>query len=255
VLIHWDAPEAKARVSRLESLGYAALSQNRAGPALVRKVEQELPSAVVIDLSLLPAQGAEAGAALRANKPTRRIPLVFVDGLPEKVLEVRQLLPDAAYSTWTHLAEDLPRAISRAPIDPVVPEAQASSYAGKSNSGKLGIEPGNVVALLSAPPDFKNTLEPLPKGVSLRAQMSDDCNLVVWFVRTRRELQDGIALRTSRLTAGRLWVVWSKKGTGRSNDLDADGIRELGGAQGLAVDKSVSIDSAWAGVLLVRRAA
>ena len=255
MLIHWDEPEAEARVKRLESLGYAATFANRAGPALVRKVAQDLPSAVVIDLSLLPAQGAEAGAALRANKTTRRIPLVFVDGLPEKVLEVRQTLPDAAYSTWTHLGEDLPRAISRPPIDPVVPAVQSASYAGKSNSDKLGIQPGNVVALLSAPPTFKDTLEPLPKGVSLRGQMAEDCDLVVWFVRSRRELQDGIALRTARLTCGRLWVIWSKKSPGHSGELSAASVRELGEAQGLSTDKSTSIDAAWAGVLLVRRTA
>ena len=67
----------------------------------------ELPSAVVIDLSRLPAQGGEVGAALRAGQLTRRLPLVFVDGLPEKVLPVRQMLPDAVYSTWTHIGEDL----------------------------------------------------------------------------------------------------------------------------------------------------
>jgi hypothetical protein len=253
-LIHWDAPEAQARVARLESMGYAASFENRSGPALLRKIAEDPPSAVVIDLSRLPAQGAEVAVGLRAGKVTRRIPIVFVDGLPEKVLTVRQTLPDAAYSTWTHLGEDLPRAISRPPQNPVVPESGPSSYTGKSVADKLGIQPGNIVALLSAPPNFKDTLEPLPKGVSFRVQMGDDCELVVWFVRSRRDLQEGIALRASRLAAARLWIVWPKKTSGHSGELSAASVRELGEAQGLVGDKSVSIDAAWSGLLLVPRA-
>jgi hypothetical protein len=46
---------------------------------------------------------------LPANPAPRNSPLVVVDGLPEEVLAIRQSLPDAVYSTWTHLTEDLPR--------------------------------------------------------------------------------------------------------------------------------------------------
>jgi CheY-like chemotaxis protein len=253
VLIHWDAPEAQARVTRLESMGYSSSFLNRSGPALLRKITDELPSAVVIDLSRLPAQGGEVAAALRAGKLTRRLPIVFVDGLPEKVLPVRQMLPDAVYSTWTHLAEDLPKAISRPPIDPIVPAAAASGVVGKSIAEKLSIQAGSIFAVLNAPPNFIERLEPLPKGASVRRQMSDDCDLVVWFVRTRRELQEGIVLRTARLAAGRLWILFPKKASGQSDELSANSVRELGLGQGLAgADKSVSIDADWAGLLLLR---
>src|SRR5204863_8510181 len=130
------------------------------------------------------------------------------DGLPEKVLPVHQMLPDAVYSTWTHLAEDLPRAISRRPIDPIVPPLAAAGVVGKSMAEKLAIQPANIVAVLNAPPNFIERLTPLPAQAVVRRQMSDDCDLVVWFVRSRRELQEGIALRTARLTAGRLWVLF-----------------------------------------------
>ena len=242
-------------MARLQSMGYAASFQNRAGPALLRLIAADPPSAVVIDLSRLPAQGAEVAVALRAASITRRLPIVFVDGLPEKVLAVRQTLPDAVFSTWTHLGEDLPRAIGRPPLHPVVPGSAPASYAGKSIGGKLGIQPGNVVALLNAPPNFAEALEPLPKGVSFRRQMSDDCDVVVWFVRSRRELQEGIELRAARLAKARLWILWSKKASGQSGDLTPAAVRELGLAQGLAGDKSASIDAAWSGQLLIRGAA
>lgn len=253
MLIHWDAPEAKLRVARLEALGYAATFETRAGPALLREIRDDPPSAVLIDLSRLPAQGRDVAVALRINKTTRPIPIVFVDGLPEKVLVVRQSLPDATYSTWTHLAEDLPRAIERPPRTLVVPESALAGYAFKSLADKLGIKPNSVVALLSPPTDFAGTLEPLPPGVTLRGQMSEATELVVWFVRSRRDLQEGIGLRAARLGDSRLWVLWPKKTSGQSGELSQASVRELGLAQGLVDFKSASVDATWSGLLFNRR--
>ncbi len=252
VLIHWDAPEAKLRVARLEALGYAATFQNRAGPSLLRAIRDDPPSAVLIDLSRLPAQGRDVAMALRINKTTRPIPLVFVDGLPEKVMVVRQSLPDATYSTWTHLAEDLPRAIERPARALVVPEAALAGPAGKSLAGKLGIKPDSVVALMSAPTGFAGTLEPLPAGVTLRGQMSEETELVVWFVRSQRDLKDGIVLRAARLGKSRLWVLWPKKTAGQSGDLSEASVREVGLAQGLVDSKVASVDATWSGLLFSR---
>jgi hypothetical protein len=168
-------------------------------------------------------------------------------------LIVRQTLPDAVYSTWTHLAEDLPRAIARPPIDPVVPESALAGYAGKALGEKLGIKPDSVVALLNAPNDFARTLEPLPENVTVRRQMGDDVDLALWFVKTRRELQDGIALRAARLGDSRLWVLWPKKTSGQSGDLSQAVVRELGLAQGLVDFKIASIDATWSGLLFTQR--
>jgi hypothetical protein len=277
-LIHWDIPEAEARAARLESLGYAATFYNRAGPGLLRALRDDPPSAVLIDLSRLPAQGRDVALELRASPATRGLPLVFVDGLPEKVLLVRQSLPDATYSTWTHVGEDLPRAISRAareaaaraalakpalaPVKPTRAQGPASPEAaplappappkGRSVAGKLGIQPGTVVALLSAPNGFDVSLEPLPQGASLRRQMDPEVDLSVWFVRSRRDLADGLALRASRLARGKLWILWPKKSSGHSGELSAENIKTLAAAQGLAGEKSASIDSDWTGMLFER---
>lgn len=251
LLIHWDAPEAAARVARLESLGYTASFLNRSGPELLREIKTNPPSAVLIDLSRLSSQGGDVGLELRVNKATRPIPLVFVDGLPEKVLGVRQTLPDAVYTTWTHLGQDLAQAISRPPRAPVVPEPALIAATAKSIAAKLGIQPGSVVAMLNAPPNFSDTLEPLPKGVSFRRQMGDNCDLVLWFVRSRRELQAGIELRAARLEHARLWLLWPKKPSGQTGDLTLTSVRELGQAQGLLDDKAASIDATWTGLLFV----
>jgi hypothetical protein len=253
VLIHWDAPEAAARVAKLEALGYAATFQNRGGPGLVRTIREGLPSAVLIDLSRLPSQGRDVGIALRINTVTRPIPLLFVDGLPEKVMVVREALPDAVYTTWTHVRDDLPAALARPPRQLIVPESGLEGYAGKSLATKLSIKPNTVVALLNAPPDFTDALEPLPAGVTIRRQMGEESELTIWFVRTRRELQDGIDLRIDRLGSSRLWIAWPKKNSGQSGDLSQTSVRELGLARGLVDEKSVSIDPTWSGLLFKRR--
>jgi CheY-like chemotaxis protein len=253
-LIHWDAPEAAARAARLQTLGYAATSHTRAGPALLRAIRESMPSAVLVDLSRLPGQGRDVAVELRQNRATQTIPIVFVDGLPEKVLMVRQTLPDAVYTTWTHLADDLPRAILRPPRKPIVPAAAAAPAGARSVAAKLGIQPGDGVALLGAPPDFAATLDPLPAGASLHRQMSEACRVVVWFVRSRRELQDNLPLRAARLGQARLWIAWPKKATGQSGTLDGETIRRLASAQGLGGGRPISVDPGWFGLMLTREA-
>jgi len=240
-------------VARLQAMGYAASFQNRAGPALLREIRNHPPSAVLIDLSRLPSQGRDVAVALRISQPTRRIPIVFVDGLPEKVLIVRQTLPDAVYSTWTHLVEDLAQAIRRPPRDPVVPDSALAGYAGKATADKLGIKPGSIVVLLGAPADFAEALEPLPQGVSFRRQMGEAGDVILWFVRSRRELQEGIGLRAARLAESRLWILWPKKASGHSGDLSQASVRALGLKHGLVDYKIASIDATWSGLLFTRR--
>jgi CheY-like chemotaxis protein len=254
LLIHWDAPEARARVARLESFGYQASHLNRPGPPLMRAILADPPSAVVIDLSRLPLQGRDVAVDLRAHPATRQIPIVFVDGLPEKVLPVRQTLPDAVYSTWTHLAEDLTRTFNRPARAVVVPQTDKPASARASLAAKVGIEPNTVAALLGAPPEFMTALEPLPKGAVLRRQLGDDCTLVIWFARSRRELEQGMALRAARLGAARLWVLWPKHGAGQSGDVSPDFVRGVAEAQGLAHEKATSIDTRWSGMLFSRAA-
>ena len=99
-ILHWNEPEAAERLERLQAAGFAAFHTQLAGPPLFQRLRQEPPDAIVIDLARLPSHGREVGAALRAAKATRFIPLVFVGGEPEKVARVQALLPDATYTTW-----------------------------------------------------------------------------------------------------------------------------------------------------------
>jgi hypothetical protein len=134
----------------------------------------------------------------------------------------------------------------------VAPETTAPASSRQSLAAKLGLKPNTVAAVLGAPHEFFDSLEPLPSGAVVRRQMGDDVSLVIWFIRARRELEQGMTLRTSRLGDAGLWVLWPKHGTGHTGDLTADDIRAATEAHGLAGDKPVSVDSKWFGMLFAR---
>ena len=234
-------------------MGYEASFINRVGPALLRKVKDEQPSAVLIDLSRLPSQGRDVAVSLRLTGATRQLPIVFVDGLPEKVMLVRQTLPDATYSTWTHLADDLDRAIRRPARDPLVPDAGKSGTGNLSLTAKLGIKEDSKIVILGAPHDFLDTLGQLPKGASVRSQLGEGSDLVVWFVRSRRELNESLRLRLARLGSSDLWIFWLKKTSGQTGDLLQADVRQLALEHGLVEHKSTSLDATWSGMLFKKK--
>ncbi|MBW8010500.1 MAG: hypothetical protein FVQ83_04550 [Chloroflexi bacterium] len=105
-LIHWNAEEAEERAERLCTAGYE-VEYAPTDTAEIRAMRDAAPSAAVIDLGRLPAQGRDVGMMLRKYKDTRHVPLVFVGGDPEKVARIREMLPDAVYTTW----DDMPNAL------------------------------------------------------------------------------------------------------------------------------------------------
>src|SRR5436190_2193733 len=88
-LIHWNEAEAEPRVERLRAAGFDAMRIAITGPGASGIIRKQQPSALVIDLSRLPSHGREIGLHLRRQKTTRHVPLVFVEGEPEKVARIR----------------------------------------------------------------------------------------------------------------------------------------------------------------------
>ena len=123
LVIHWNAPEAAERAERLRQAGFEADSYAGPGGAAFRALAENPPEAVVVDLIRIPSQGGAVGIALRQRKATRSVPLVFIEGDPEKTAAVRAMLPDAIYTTWPKVGVSLRRALRQSPIQqPLVPE-------------------------------------------------------------------------------------------------------------------------------------
>jgi len=252
-LIHWNAAEAKERAERLESLGYVVDCAVPRGAAFLRELREQPPAAVVIDLERLPAQGRDMGLAVRHQKATRHLPLVFLGGEAEKVARARKLLPDATYATWGRVKSALRRAIAHPPTAPVVPRSALEGYSGRPLTKKLGIKPGSVVCLVGAPRGFENTLGELPAGAKLRRRAQGRADVTLWFVKRLEDLQRGIRRMGESYGQGSLWIAWPKQASGMSSDLTQQHVREIGLATGLVDYKICAIDATWSGLLFTRR--
>lgn len=252
-LLHWNEPEAPKRLERLRAAGFDAYHSALAGPPLFRQLRENPPAAIVIDLARLPSHGREVGAALRAAKATRYIPLVYVGGEAEKAARVRALLPDAVYTTWDEIGPALQNAIAHPPENPVALASSMDAYAGQPLPKKLGIKPGMKIALVDAPPGLTRLLEPIPESVQLKNDFAEGCEMAIWFVRSQSGLAHAVHIASGLGTLHALWLAWPKKASGLTTDLTQQVVRDTGLANDWVDYKICSIDQTWSGLLFARR--
>jgi len=252
-LIHWNEKEAKGRSKLIRAEGYVVAWQVPRGLSLLRELRENPPAAVVIDLSRLPAQGRDMGLAVRHQKATRNIPLVFVGGLPEKVARVKASVPDAAYTSWEHIGSALKKAIAHPPAKPVVPKSVLEGYAGTPLPKKLGLKPNSVIGLVNAPKGFARALAPLPDGVRVKRGSGISSDVTLWFVKSKGELARNIRRYANGIGDGKLWIVWPKKSSAVTTDLVQQDVRKAGLSVGLVDYKICAIDETWSGLLFTRR--
>ena len=249
-LIHWNEDEGLERQQQLEALGFETSFDCGDGVTSLRLIRSSPPDAVVIDLSRIPSHGREVAHVLRSAKATRHLPIVFVDGEPEKVKKTKQLLPDAAYTTWGRIKSALPRAIARPARNPVIPN---HNVWGKPTVAKLGVKPGFKVALLASPKGFADTLKPLPSKVTFTARPDKQVDLFLCFARAERELHAHLLALEGLADRQTLWLAWPKKASLVKSDLDGNVVRRTGLAAGWVDYKVCSLDDTWSGLAFKRR--
>jgi len=203
-MIHWNEAEAKQRAKILRAAGYEVIYKIQDGPEILCDLRERVLNAVVIDLSRLPSHGRDVGLGVRQSKATRHVPIVFVGGEPEKVARVKSLLPDAAFTPWNRIRSALKQAIAHPPENPVRPDSMLAGYSGTPLPRKLGIKANSVVVLEGAPHGFRKTLGELPEGVVLEDDARGPCDIILWFLRSREELRDGMKGMVARTGKGRL---------------------------------------------------
>lgn len=252
-LIHWKEEELPERVERLTAAGYEADTHMPQGTAFLKEMGENPPVAVIIDLTRMPSQGRDFGILIRKRKGTRHIPLVFVEGAPEKVARVKDILPDATYTSWDDIGPALETTISNPPASPTVPESTFDAYKGKPLVEKLGIKADFQVALYGPPDGFEKTLGKLPKGVVLHEGVVESHDLSMWFTRSGEELEKEIKAMGEKAGQKPIWIAWPKKTSKMATDLTQQRVREVGLASGLVDYKICSIDETWSGLLFKKR--
>ncbi len=130
-LLNSEAGEAKRLIEQLRASGYTVACRDE---GFVRSLRELPPHALVIDLARLPSRGRHLAMWIRSQELIRSIPIVFVDGDPEKVQRIRAELPDAIYTSRAKLTAALKRAKPLA--------SPAVGYGNRTTAQKLGIRDG-----------------------------------------------------------------------------------------------------------------
>jgi CheY-like chemotaxis protein len=249
-LAHWNEDEGLERRKQLEALGFEVAFDFGDSLFVSRQIKASPPDAVVIDLSRLPSSGREVAHSVRGTRATRHLPIVFVDGEPEKVTKTKQFIPDATFTTWGRIKTALPRAIANPPKNPVVPD---HNNWGKPTVAKLGVKPGFKVALVSSPKGFADALKPWPNKVTLTARPEKDADIYVCFAKSSSELQAHLLSVKDTASRQTLWLAWPKKASGLKTELDGNVVRESGLRAGWVDFKVCALDDTWSGLAFKKR--
>ena len=118
---------------------------------------------------------------------------------------------------------------------------------------KLGIKPNMLVTLIAAPQGFEKTLGKIPRGVVFRRRARGRCDLAIWFVTSRAQLESRIDPISRLPEKGTLWIAWPKQASGVRTDVTQPHVRRVGLAAGLVDFKICAIDSTWSGLKFTRR--
>jgi CheY-like chemotaxis protein len=255
LLIHWHEDEAAERAERLRAAGHRVSVHWRQQGEGWRAVRAAPPDGIVLDLARLPSHGRAVAMYLRQTKATRNVPLVVVKGDAEKTAKVREMVPDAEFTTWRGIRGALGRALRSPPADPVVPRS-TSGYSGTPLTKKLGVKAGVSVVLIDAPKGFERTLGALPEGVELRRGARGASQIAVLFAPTRAALARRFATAERTVAeGGRLWIAWPKKTSELARDLSENDLRAFALPRGWVDFKVCAVDADWSGLCFARRRA
>jgi hypothetical protein len=123
-----------------------------------------------------------------------------------------------------------------------------AGYASTPLAQKLGLVPGQRVAVIGA-----------PAGLSLGgarpfARLAPRLDLILCFVAAERELRRRLPrLEAALAPAGSLWIAWPKRSSGVASDVDENLLRRLILPDGLVDNKVCAIDDTWSGLRFVVR--
>ena len=252
-LFHWKAAEAAPLIRSLTRSGHSVEYEENLSREASRSLRESPPDAVVIDLTRLPSQGREVATYLRGSKATRAIPLVFVDGVAEKVESIRALLPDAVFSSSGNVDRALVAAINTLPANPVVPTQMMDRYGDKTAAQKLGIKPGMKVGVFDAPRNYEAVLGPLPEGAILAERAAEIAPVTLWFVVDPDKLGSGLRAMARRAGQTKLWILWRKGKSSSAGFVNEQFLRESALAVGLVDYKVCRVDDAWSALAFARK--
>jgi hypothetical protein len=249
-LFHWKADEAASLIEDLRAAGYEVEYPGERANGQFRSIRESPPHALVIDLTRQTSHGRYVAKAIRSQKSIRSIPIVFVDGDPEKVAKIREELPDALYCSRARLPATLKRAKPIA--NPATPPPMMWQYGTRTAAQKLGIREGTRVAVIDPPPGYAKTVGVMPANASLEEDPEEALPVTLWFIHhPDRYLANLPRMRALAAAKSRLWVVWPKAGTQKAakTGITQYLVRQAALEFGLVDYKICSLNETWSGML------
>lgn len=129
-----------------------------------------------------------------------------------------------------------------------------AGYSETPLAKKLGLKEGSRVAMTGAPPGFRRELIGLPDGVNFVTTTASELDVILFFVKSQRELIQNFPRLASHLKpAGMLWIAWPKKASGVKTDLSDNSVRQIGLDAGLVDVKVCAVNEVWSGLKFVIR--
>lgn len=247
-LLHWNASEAVAIQDLLLKAGFQVDYDQTFDSVSMRKLRENPPAVFVIDLSRLPSYGREIAIARRQSPKTRQVPIVFLEGAPEKVKLIHDVLHDATYCTHIELINTLKN------IQPaqtfVKPVTMMDRYGSRTTAQKLGIIEGSTVALINPPRNITAVLDEFPGGIELVEQ---DGAVTLCFVNSADSLRADMSHVRGWATKTKLWILWRKKSAPGHDGVTDRLVRETGVDLRLVDYKICSVDKTWSAMLFARK--
>jgi len=249
-LIHWQKKESETYASIIRDLGHEIDSSLPENAQFFKSLRDSMPDLMVIDLSRLPSQGRDLVINMRSQKSLQLIPVIFVEGDPEKVARIQKLIPDAFYTNWAGIADTIGQALKTPPAS----QKQKSAFAAYSNTPllkKLTIQSKMQICLIHAPEDFLPLLDPLPENIHFHDELGKDSQLIIWFASSKNELDALLPdiVKKCMQSDARVWICWKKIGKSVNSGITQNLVRDKGLASGLVDYKICSIDATWSGLL------
>jgi hypothetical protein len=238
-ILHWKAAESAPLTEACRACGFEVEYEDVPFPTLIKSIRRNQPDAVVIDLTRLPSHGREAAMAIRRTKYSRYIPIVFVDGEPDKVEAVRRHLPDATFASRKQLCTRINAALANPVANPVAPPGAMERYGSRTKAQKLGIKQGLTVAVIDPPRGYETVLGDLPEGVELIENPVSVHPVTLWFVRDSDAYLSALGRMRAIAAKTKLWVVRPK---GPGSRLNEKFLREGANEVGLVDYKICAID-------------
>lgn len=251
-LICWNESLAAERALSLKSAGLEVDASPFNPAGMMTRLRENPPSLFLIDLDRLPSHGREVGVALRNSKALRQIPIVYAGGAEEKVERIRQELPDATFTDWSKATAAVKRTLRKAPTVVVTPLPHMQRFAGSPLAKKLDLKKGAKAALIGAEEGFTELLG--DHQAELQSKIDKETTLMLWFVRSKRELHESFEIAGARMLPGRsLWIIYPKTAGRYKVDFNQNDVRLRGLAVGLVDYKICAVDNDWSGMKFAQR--